>query len=480
MIFQRFYDENLAQASYLIGCEKSRTAIVIDPTTQTDRYTSYADSRKLGITHVTETHVHADFVSGCADLAATTGARMLLSAEGTSEWGYDFSRIPKARKLRNGDQVTVGSVALRVLHTPGHTPEHLTFLVADSTRGESPVGALTGDFIFVGEVGRPDLLERAAGALGTTRDAAVALFKSVQAFRVYPDHLQIWPGHGAGSACGKALGSMPFSTLGYEKLFNWAFHEDSGQKFVAEVLKDQPIPPRYFVLMKRMNRLAQRSPRAKPLSRLSANAFSAALDGNAIVVDTRPAAAFAAGHIPGTINIPFNKSFLNWMGALVDYDRDLVLILDEAGASDAPREIQRQLQKIGLLRIAGWAGSDTLAAWQAGNGNLQLVPQLAVNDLHARSESGPVRILDVRSPHEWAEGHLPGAIHIPLALLADHAAELAAGAGPIAIHCGGGGRSAIGASLLQSHGAGQVMNVAGGYDGWVAAGYSVERDSSEG
>jgi hydroxyacylglutathione hydrolase len=481
MILKRFYDDNLAQASYLVGCEDSRTAIIVDPNVELSIYTEAADREKLVITHVTETHVHADFLSGSAGLAKLTGAELCLSAEGSSKWGYDFSSIEKARALRDGDEIAVGAVRLQVIFTPGHTPEHISFLVTDTARGTAPVGALTGDFLFVGDIGRPDLLEVAAGAAGTTREAAGALFDSVQRFRSQPDHIQIWPGHGAGSACGKDLGAMPSSTLGYEKLFNWAFQSQPEKAFVDAVLTDQPVPPRYFAEMKRLNRLAKPVADVKPAPRLPADTIASALLGDSQVVDARPAVDFAAGHIPGTINVPFNKSFLNWMGAIVDSGKDLILILpDSADQNEFSERVQRELGKIGIQRVRGWVGGDALQSWRAREGNLQTVAQLGVDELHDDGRKSGLRVIDVRSPHEWAEGHIEGAIHVPLAALAQHAAEIANGAGPIAVHCRGGGRAAIAASLLQAHGADQVMNLSGGYDGWVAAGYPVEHEESHG
>src|SRR4051812_33259378 len=254
MLFKRFYDDNLAQASYLVACERTREAIVVDPNTDVAQYTRAAGAERVKIAHVTETHIHADFVSGARALAATAGATLYLSAEGGKQWGYTDSALANSRALRNDSEIEFGDIRLRAVHTPGHTPEHLTFLVTDRERGDDTVGALTGDFVFVGDVGRPDLLERAAGAHGSMKKAAEQLFQSIQRFKALPDYLQIWPGHGAGSACGKSLGSMPQSTLGYEKLFNWAFAEMSEADFVRQVLEDQPVPPRYFTSMKAVNR----------------------------------------------------------------------------------------------------------------------------------------------------------------------------------------------------------------------------------
>ena len=473
MILRRFYDDGLAQASYLIACEKSKRAVVVDPTVETAMYIAAAQTDKVTIAHVLETHVHADYLSGAATLGAETGAKLGLSGEGASQWSYDFASLPGPRALKNGDEISIGSVRLRVLHTPGHTPEHISFMVIDEARGTSPVGALSGDFLFVGDVGRPDLLEKAVGAGGTMRASAVALYKSVQDFRPLPDHIQIWPGHGAGSACGKELGAMPSTTLGYEKLFNWAFAAKSEKDFVETVLRDQPVPPKYFAEMKRRNRLAKVLEARRAPAQLSSSTIQAALNGGATIVDTRPAAAFGEGHIAGTLNVPYRKSFLNWMGALVDYDRDLILIAESA---DGLSKIVNDLGKIGLDRVTGWFDSSVFDAWGKSGNKLQTTAQIGVRELHDSGQSMGVTVIDVRAPHEWSEGHIPGATHIPLAMLPQKLDELAAGgSGPVAVHCAGGGRSAIAASVLQARGIQNVLNVGEGFSAWAAAGYTTER-----
>ena len=473
MLFKRFYDENLAQASYMIVCEKTREAIVVDPNIELSQYTREAGAQRARIAHVTETHIHADFVSGAAALAEAAGATLHLSAEGDRKWGYTDAAMESAKPLRDGSEILMGRIRLRAAHTPGHTPEHLTFFVSDLDRGDDPVGALTGDFVFVGDVGRPDLLERAAGAKGSMASSAAALFKSVRSFSTQPDHLQIWPGHGAGSACGKSLGSMPQSTLGYEKLFNWAFADMSEKVFVAKVLEDQPVPPRYFALMKRVNRAVDR-PLAPPAPKqLGLVDLDAALSRKALAIDTRPADKFAAGHVPGTLNIPLGKSFLNWTGALVRDESDFYLII-EAESDDAVQAVVNDLAKIGLTRIAGFFRSNVLQDWKKKHGTAEQVPQLDSKQLHDLLGRKRIQVVDVRAPDEWSRGHVPGAIHIPLAALPERVGELDTSV-PIVLHCKGGGRSAIGTSYLQAKGLSSVSNLAGGYEAWVAAGFDVER-----
>jgi hydroxyacylglutathione hydrolase len=473
MLFKRFYDENLAQASYMIVCEKTREAVVIDPNLDVAQYTRAAGAERARISHVTETHIHADFISGGRALADATGATLHLSAEGDKEWGYTDAALKTANPLRDGSEINVGRVRLRAAHTPGHTPEHLTFFVSDLQRGENPVGALTGDFVFVGEVGRPDLLERAAGAKGSMAASAEKLFRSLRKFSSQPDHLQIWPGHGAGSACGRSLGSMPQSTLGYEKLFNWAFGEMGEKEFVARVLEDQPVPPRYFRAMKRVNRSAEMPPPRTRVQQLGIKELEWALNERAPVIDTRVADKFAKGHVPGTLNIPLGKSFLNWSGALVPEARDFYLIT-ESESGDAIEALFSDLAKIGLNSVAGFFGTNVLAEWKSKNGKPQQVEQLTPGEVREAIGKERVQIVDVRAPDEWAHGHLPGAIHIPLAALPERAGELDPSV-PIVLHCKGGGRSSIATSFLQAKGIDKVSNLAGGYDRWVAEGHEVEK-----
>jgi len=473
MLFKRFYDDNLAQASYMLVCEKTREAIVIDPTLDVSQYTRAAGAERARIAHVTETHIHADFISGSRALAEATGAIVHLSTEGGTEWGYTDAAMKTASPLGEGSEILIGKISLTAAHTPGHTPEHLTFFVSDLQRGEEPVGALTGDFVFVGEVGRPDLLERAAGAKGSMAGAAGDLYRSLRKFSIQPDHLQIWPGHGAGSACGKSLGSMPQSTLGYEKLFNWAFADMTEKEFVAKVLKDQPVPPRYFAAMKRVNRAAELPAPPKPSQQLALPELESALKAETPVIDTRAATKFAAEHVPGTLNIPLGKSFLNWTGALVPEDRDFYL-LTEAESDDAVEAILSDLAKIGLTRVAGFFRADVLLDWKSRHGQPEHVVQVSPGELQDVLGKKKVQVVDVRAPDEWNRGHLPGAIHIPLAALPERVDELDTSV-PIVLHCQGGGRSSIAASYLQARGVDDVSNLAGGYERWAAEGHEVEK-----
>jgi hydroxyacylglutathione hydrolase len=475
MIFTRFYDDNLAQASYMIADEKSREALVVDPTADIALYLRAAGADRLRIAHVTETHIHADFVSGAASLADAAGATLHLSAADTSEWSYTPDALRRANNLEDDAEISFGRVSVRAIHTPGHTPEHLTFLVSDLARGPEPVGAFTGDFLFVGEVGRPDLLERAAGAAGTMNKAASQLFQSLQRFKSHPDYLLVWPGHGAGSACGKSLGSMPQSSVGYEKLFNWALGDIDEREFVDRVLRDQPVPPAYFAAMKKINRRAEVLPPAGPIKRVSARELDEAVRRGEVVVDTRPAAQFAEGHIPGTLNIPYNKSFLNWCGALVPFGKPVFVLTDD-DSGDRAGVVASELRKIGFTDLGGFAGPGIIAEWKSAGNTLATVDQINVAQL--RQADGDVQIVDVRGPEEWAKGHIQGALHIPLSALPEHLDDLDASR-PVVLHCQGGGRSSIATSFLQARGIATVANLQGGYDSWVANGFEVEKPAGK-
>jgi hydroxyacylglutathione hydrolase len=475
MILKRFYDENLAQASYLVGCAATGEAVVVDANRDADLYLSAAEVEGVRITHLTETHIHADFVSGTRELAAHTGAQVYLSAEGGPDWQYAFAEPNGAVLLRDGDEFQVGNIRIQAVHTPGHTPEHLSFLITDTAAADQPMGILTGDFVFVGDVGRPDLLEKAAKLEGTMEAGARTLFRSLQKFKELPDYLQVFPGHGAGSACGKGIGSVPSSTVGYERRFNWASSYDGEDEFVQAVLAGQPEPPKYFAEMKRINREGPpvlggftRPPR------LAENRLEALLGEGARVIDTRHAADYAQGYVPGTINIPLNRSFTTWAGWLVPYDRPFYLILDDA-CTHCVDEAVKELAMIGLDRLAGRFGTDVLEAWTRHHGELATVPQTTSAELAERLRAGDVAVLDVRGRTEWEAGHLPGVENIPVGYLEDRLDEIPRDQ-PVVVHCQGGARSAIAASLLRSRGYGNVINLAGGYADWQAAGNPTERE----
>jgi hydroxyacylglutathione hydrolase len=466
MFVKRFFEPQLAQASYMIGCQRTGEAVVVDANRDVDQYIDAAAQEGLRITQVTETHIHADYVSGSRELAHRTGASLCLSDEGDRDWKYQFTHD---RKLKNGDRITVGHITLEVVHTPGHTPEHLTFLVTDGAAADRPIAALTGDFIFVGDVGRPDLLERAANIKGTMEVGARTLWKSLRAFAAQEEWLQIWPGHGAGSACGKGISAIPSSTLGYEKRFNWAFTVASESAFVEAVLAGQPEPPAYFAKMKRVNKEGPAILNGFHMpSRLDDGRLAELLARKALVIDTRPAAEYAKRHTPGTINIPLTTSFVTWAGWLVSTD-EFYLIVDEATAAMRLPEVARSLALIGLDRIAGYFDPSAVRGVAA-------IPQVTAAEL--ASQLNDVTIVDVRGASEWATGHIQGAKHIPLGYLAQRAGEIAPGT-TVVLQCQSGSRSLIAASVLERLGFTHLLNLSGGITEWAAAGLPVTEGARE-
>lgn len=472
MILKHFYDEKLAQASYLVGCAATGEALVVDANRDVEQYIRAAEREGLRITHVTETHIHADYVSGSRELAQRTGAQLYLSDEGDENWKYAFAEEAGAILVYHGDSFMVGNVRVEVVHTPGHTPEHISFLITDTAAADKPMGIFTGDFVFVGDVGRPDLLERAAGVTGTMEPGAHILYKSLEEFKKLPDYVQIWPAHGAGSACGKSLGGVPQSTVGYEKLFNWGLSYTDEDAFVEAVLAGQPEPPKYFAEMKRINKVGPRILNGfRRPELLGADRLAELVESGAMVVDTRPAAEYAAGHVPGTINIPMSRTFNTWAGWFVSYDRPFYLIADESDIDEAVRD----LAMIGLDDIGGYFAPDAVQAWAAGGGRLATIPQMTVAELADRFESGDLGILDVRGRTEWEAGRLPGVENIPVGYITDRLDEVPKDK-PLVLHCQGGARSAIAASVLKARGYDNVINLIGGFAAWAAAGNPVERD----
>jgi len=478
MIVKRFYDEKLAQASYLIGCAATGEALVVDANRDVEQYIRTAEAEGVRITHVSETHIHADYVSGSRELARRTSAQLYLSDEGDENWKYAFAAEAGAILVRDGDRFRVGNIRIDVVRTPGHTPEHISFLVTDGAAADRPIGVLTGDFVFVGDVGRPDLLEKAAGVSNTMEAGARVLFQSLKRFRQQPDYLQIWPGHGAGSACGKGLSAIPTSTVGYERLFNWAFQIEDEDEFVEAVLTGQPEPPRYFAEMKRINKEGPGILRGfRRPERLASDGIADLLGQEALVVDTRPAAAYAVGHIPGTINIPLDKSFTTWAGWLIPYTGEFYLVIDDK-CRNCIDEAVRDLAMIGLDRIAGYFSTEVVEAWDAAGRALQSIPQISASGLEARLHQDDVAVVDVRGATEWEAGRIPEVPNIPLGYLADRMDEIPAGR-PVVVYCQAGGRSAISASLLRAKGYTNVLNLTGGFAAWETAGHPVVRGAGE-
>lgn len=473
MLLERYYDESLAQASFLVGCERTREAIIIDPNRDVEQYLKAAAARRMTIRYVTETHIHADFLSGSRDLARAARATLVLSGHGGDDWSYGFAGSDGARLVQDGEQLELGNVRLQVMHTPGHTPEHIAFLLTDTGAASRPMGMFSGDFVFVGDVGRPDLLERAANVQGSMEGAARQLFASLQRLAALPDYLQLWPGHGAGSACGKSLGAVPQTTLGYERLVNPAFQQRSEQGFVSWVLADQPEAPRYFATMKRLNR--DGPPPRPPFD--SFHSLDGATVRDAIrrgdwVVDVRGSADFARLHLGGTINIPAARSLPSYAGTVLTYDRPIVLI---ARTREQAQSVIAQLALIGMDNVAGFAVLDVLQQLKDTGERLEGLRTVKAAELAAMMDAAAARVIDVRGAAEWNAGHLDGSTHLYLGDLEARMTD-APRDEPLVLLCQSGTRSSIGASLLRARGFTNVANLAGGVEAWRAAGLPVVRD----
>ena len=461
MLLKYFYDQALAHASYLVGCQRAGEALIVDPGRDVEQYVAAARSEGLRITAVAETHIHADYVSGARELAARLGAKLFVSDEGPQEWKYLFADQYDTKLLKDGDQFRVGKIKLEVLHTPGHTPESISFVLTDEGGGASePMGIFTGDFVFVGSIGRPDLLEEAAGVQGSAEVGARELFASTQRFKQLPDFLQVWPAHGAGSACGKGLGAIPSSTVGYEKLFNPALQFDDERQFVEYILADQPDAPKYFTLMKRVNKEGPQVLGDQSMPSTLAPERIENLQDPATVIDLSPAPIFAEGHVPGSINIPL-PMLAGWAGWLLDYTHNVYLI----ASPDQVHQATRVLQKIGVDQIEGVF--DFTQIQESGLATERL-ESADPSELADRVRSGEVRLLDVRSDAEWAAGRIPSAEHCFLGRLPERM-ESIDDTRPIVTQCLSGGRSAIAASLFQMAGK-RVINMLGGYAAWTEQG----------
>lgn len=461
MFLRQITDGALAQNAYLIGCQRTGEAIIIDPERDIDRYMKVAAENDLRITAVAETHIHADYLGGSRELVERHGVVAYLSEEGGPDWQFEWAKgHPQSRFLKDGDEFRVGNIVFKAVHTPGHTPEHMSFLVTDSGGGaEEPVALLTGDFIFVGDVGRPDLLESAAGQAGVMEPSARTLFASLRSTDKLPDHLQILPAHGAGSACGKALGAVPNSVMGYERKFNAAFREAlSGNEddFVGHILAGQPEPPLYFARMKRDNKRgpALLADGQLPIPR---RVVAASLGdwvghpGVAILDLRRDKAAFAASHLRGSLLAPLVGGKLPIAaGSYVDEDARILLVVESEEQVD---EAARQLIRIGLDRVEGW-----LPAAEAFEDTrfIASYARISPSDLPAG-----VEVLDVRGADEFAASHVIDATHIAYTRLAARFEEVPQAA-PLYVHCAGGMRAAIASAYLASRGR-EVVHIDGSF-----------------
>ncbi|MDW4100390.1 persulfide dioxygenase-sulfurtransferase CstB [Staphylococcus saprophyticus] len=436
MFFKQFYDNHLSQASYLVGCQRTGEAIVIDPVRDLTKYMEVADSEGFKITQAAETHIHADFASGIRDVQERLNANIYVSGEGDDQLSY--KNMPEHTNfVKNQDIIQVGNIKLEVLHTPGHTPESISFLLTDEGGGSSvPMGLFSGDFIFVGDIGRPDLLEKSVQMEGTTEIGAKQMYQSIEGVKNLPDYIQIWPGHGAGSPCGKALGAIPMSTLGYEKINNWAFNVTDESKFVETLTSNQPAPPHHFAQMKKINQFG--------MNMYQPYDVFPSLDNARIAFDLRSKEAFHGGHTEGTINIPYNQNFINQIGWYLDYENSIDLIGDKSTVEQATHT----LQLIGFDNVAGYRLPKS---------------EILTQSIHSVDMTGKEEyILDVRNEEEWNNGHLDQAVNIPHGKLLNENI-LFNKEDKIYVHCQSGVRSSIAVGILENKGYENVVNIREGY-----------------
>ena len=448
MYFEQFYLGCLAHASYLLGSKGE--AAVVDPQRDVDIYLKAAEEQGLQIRHVFETHLHADFVSGHKELAARTGAKIYIGAEA----GAAFPHVD----VRDGFELAFGALRIRVLQTPGHTPESICLLVTDTEKADTPWAVLTGDTLFLGDVGRPDLSKS-----HTPEQLAGLMYDSLHnKLLKLPDEVLVYPAHGAGSLCGRNMRAERSSTIGTERLTNYALQIPNREEFIRQLTQNLPVRPDYFLQDAEINREGAPALAELPeLPAVSARELHSMLDQGVTVLDVRSDERFAAGHVPGSINIPLSGQFASWAGAILGLSSQLVLV------ADSPEQLQEarlRLSRVGIEVERGYLEGG-VEGWRKAGFPLASLQQITVRNLHERMGAGDLRVLDVRREAEWQAGHIAGAAWWPLDKF-NTALPMADKDAPLAVHCKSGYRSAIACSLLQRAGFHNVINVIGGFDAW--------------
>jgi hydroxyacylglutathione hydrolase len=459
-LHQRFVP-GLAIYSYVIADEKTNECAIVDPTRDVDDVVDLVRREGFRVQHILETHVHADFVSGARELKARLHDEPRIWCSGLA--GPDWTPAYRDEVVTQGTTIELGDVVLQAVHTPGHTPEHVSWAAYDRTRSaDTPWLMFTGDFLFVGDVGRPDLLGEEA-----KRGLAHQLYESVfGVLPAYPDFTEVRPGHGAGSLCGKAIGSRGASTLGFERRFSPLLAGAEEDAWVRQLLEGMPIAPPYFLRMKKVN--VEGPPIVgleRPWQRLfSARQVQQHVCDQCVILDVRPKEAFAASHIPGSINIPLGDSLPTWAGWVLPYDRPMLVVLDSP--TDLP-QVVTHLLRVGFDDVRG-ALEGGIDAWQTAGFDTDRLDTMSVADLTRRiGQSDPPFVLDVRTDREWQAGHIAGAHHIHGGLLQQRIAEVPRDR-EIAVVCGTGYRASIAASFLKRHGYEHVSNVLGGMTAYQA------------
>ena len=457
MYFKQFYLACLAHASYLIGSEGE--AVVVDPQRDVDEYLAEADAQGLRIKYVIETHLHADFVSGHQEIAARTGAQIIFGEKA----GVEFEH----RAVKDGEELSMGSVTLRFLETPGHTPEGICVLV---TAPGEPQKLLTGDTLFIGDVGRPDL----AGGKGyTPQMMAEMMYDSLHGKLLeLPDETEVYPAHGAGSMCGRNMSKETSSTIGEQRKFNYALRPMSKEEFVTMMTADLPEAPSYFPKDAEINRSGARElSELQPPQSLTPQQVVNLRDKGHVLLDVRSAADFGAGHVPGSMNIGLGGQFAMWAGSLIPLNASIVIIADTGAQVD---ESVVRLARVGIENVKGYLEGG-VTSWRDAGLQVDVLPQVSVAELNERLADNDMQIVDVRRPAEYENGHVPHAQNAPLASLDKSLDPLKLEKDKLtAVICAGGYRSSAAASLLQQQGFSNLLNVTGGTGAWVNAGYPTE------
>lgn len=454
MVFiQQFFIPGIAHSSYLLGA--GSTCAIVDPARDVGRYLDAAGELDLGITHVLETHLHADFISGHMELQATAGATICAPASGHCA----FEHLP----VGDGSRIVLEELRIDVLDTPGHSPDGVTYVVTDTARGDGPVAAFTGDTLFVGDVGRPDLFP------GRAEELASLLYDSLhRKVLALPDACLVLPSHGAGSLCGRAMGAMRLSTIGYERRFNAALQQGDRGAFVASLTARMPPAPDHFSRCSEINRrgpaLVRTLPELRPMR--PAEFREEAAREETVVLSVRDYATFGGAHVPGSYHVDLAMNFSTYAGWVLPPEKEILLVADSPAEA---REAVVQLRRVGLDRAAGYLVGGT-RAWAMAGYPTDRVPQLSPAEVYSVLQGGGV-LVDARFPDEFEEGHVEGAVNIPAPDLRTRYGELPPD-GPCVVMCLTGQRSSLGCSLLKRAGVAGVCNAAGGYAGYVAAGYS--------
>ncbi|SRR6266481_2957704 len=466
MYFKQFYLNCLAHASYLIG--SAGEAAVVDPQRDVDQYMHEAAAQNLKIKYIIETHLHADFVSGHRELKERSGAQIIFGAQAKAT-------IPH-RAVRDGEELTIGRVKLRILETPGHTPEGICVVVSDTEVSERPQKVLTGDTLFIGDVGRPDL----AGAKGYTPQLMAGLmYDSLhQKLLALDDTVEVFPAHGAGSMCGKNLSTETSSTIGDQRKFNYALQPMTKEQFIKLLTTDLPEAPAYFSNDAEINRTGAESLTGLPTVAALTPATVSKLAGDGLVIlDVRAAADFGAGHVPGALNIGLGGQFASWAGSLIPMSSAIAIVAD---SDERVAEAQLRLARVGLENIKGYLAGG-IEMWKEAGLEVDVVPQINVAELKELIATRPdLQIVDVRRPAEYESGHAPHATSAPLANLHDLIPRLNLKPNvQTAVICAGGYRSSAGTSILRQAGFTNLLNVTGGTKAWIDEGYDVEMLVSE-